>query len=374
MGCLPPTFNCSVAIPRPDAPEGWATSFCQPPPLLPPEVEEQDPLPWVGIFDDELELSTNIWTFMTFATYSYSGVEQNYTFGFSERVLDNPDPFEEWNSYESSGGTRLNITMCFAGFNTTLSAVDMAIDTEPSEPSAEWDPAAMILDAAKLQSQFYHSEAGIRTVPQSVFSIRNIEDPAHVDAEALGGNELFGSMVAYIIDAYTRSRYSMRLCYVCTCDTSNVLSAEDAALFMRIINTTGRAGLAFESLLFGVTANAYYQVFQKFDVFYPVTVEFTIQAQVPMFYQGIAAVISMVVVELICVWLIAFLYVTRTRYTQQGNIWQTVSQLMSDSTRPILERSSEMRDSDVSKMLASDDRLVRIGRCERNGKIEVTQC
>lgn len=163
--------------------------------------------------------------------------------------------------------------------------------------------------------------------------------------------------------------FSFMACIMCH-GWGTEVSEEEASLFSRIVNTSGRAAVALDTMLMHMTMAWYYRIFPLLDVSSEVEVAFSSQHIIPLHWNGLIVVISTVAVHVVGVWVITVLYLVKIRYTRQGNIWHTISQLMSEQTLPILEYSNELRDKDVANLLKGKDQMVKIGRSE-NGRVQV---
>ena len=89
---------------------------------------------------------------------------------------------------------------------------------------------------------------------------------------------------------------------------------------------------------------------------------------------GLIVVLILATVNLVSVWSITAQYVKYSRYTRAGDFWYSISQLVSEETWPILQQSNNLRDRDVSRALAGDAQLVRMGRSADTGRVEVMRC
>ncbi|TGJ80539.1 hypothetical protein E0Z10_g8214 [Xylaria hypoxylon] len=105
------------------------------------------------------------------------------------------------------------------------------------------------------------------------------------------------------------------------------------------------------------------------------TTVFAAEVVLPLRWRGITAVLVLIGVNTVIMWIIAALYVCRTRFSLAGNYWHAVSQLISKETLSLLNKSSELKDKDLKEQLdlESEDFFVKIGRLPYDGHVTVVR-
>ncbi|KAK8076638.1 hypothetical protein PG994_003910 [Apiospora phragmitis] len=94
---------------------------------------------------------------------------------------------------------------------------------------------------------------------------------------------------------------------------------------------------------------------------------------IPTTRTGLLIVIAMVTAHLAVLGTTVFLFLRRTEATMLGNAWQSVAQVVSDDTLPILDQAGDLRDKEVKKALAeSGEGTQRAGviRRRKNGRVQ----
>ncbi|KAI1813873.1 hypothetical protein GGS20DRAFT_449969 [Poronia punctata] len=297
----------------------------------------------------------------------------------------------EWSSFVLEEGSMINVTLCSAGFNMSLAYVELSTVDEPREPSVGLNALTKSLDAQDVQDMVGASNIqdpgtrGILTL--DTIQYLNSSSSSSTGPESFQpnlGTGSFGSFLFYnSLALWSSLGSSVRLwsdglsAVACTSCWAwgSFLPRDVAVLFTRIINTSGNAALAIDAVFYAITVNWYYDLLPAFDVSGTVEASFSKECSIPKYWQGIVAVISALVIHLICVLVITIRYVKYTRYTRQGNIWHAISQLVSMPTYEILGSSNEKTDRDVSEELGMDNVLVGIDRSV-SGRVEVivTEC
>ncbi|KAK8108837.1 hypothetical protein PG984_014638 [Apiospora sp. TS-2023a] len=95
---------------------------------------------------------------------------------------------------------------------------------------------------------------------------------------------------------------------------------------------------------------------------------------IPTTQTGLVVVITMITVHFIVLGATLFLFLRRTETTMIGNAWQSVAQVISDDTLPILEQAGDLRDKEVKKVLLAESsegkEMTGVIRRRHNGKVQ----
>ncbi|KAK2604687.1 hypothetical protein N8I77_007596 [Diaporthe amygdali] len=278
----------------------------------------------------------------------------------------------EWYSYQILPNMILNLTLCFAGVATGIYDVSMATTVNPMEPEVKWTPAGSEDGAESGQNFMGTTIPQLSAAERGVMSISAVRDPTGLALEDLNisSHTLWFGPYWFTGMATESTGGSWVMCNFCQFE-GWAIPPGIAALFARTIHTTGRAAWAIQTFLTIYTESWYAQILPQFDVASDIRVTSTTDVRVPKSWAALVAVLVMTVVNLVCVWTITVLYAVHSRYSCQGNVWHTISQLMSDHTKPILEQSNQMKDSEVAKRVEKDDYLVFIGRSKGSDKVTV---
>ncbi|KAI0854739.1 hypothetical protein F4860DRAFT_522518 [Xylaria cubensis] len=295
-------------------------------------------------------------------------------------TLGNPFAFGEWNSYQVYTGAFLNISLCFATVNTTMAEVEMSTTTALWEPDFQWNANSSTPSTRMIQTMLGADKPGEDNGDRGILSIHNIERPLPLSTL----DAIDASSALYAINrseyALWRGPVNVLMSYtsdnqsLLTCSTCSMLGwsppADAAALFELIINDNGQAAQALETFLYMLWERYYYLILPLFDVRGYINVVSSTQSVIPVYWGGLVAILSIVLIDIMCVLALTFLYLLKVRYTRQGNYWYAVSQLLSESTRPILEHHGDLGDHGISQLAHCKDRMVAIRRIKPTGRVE----
>ena len=253
-----------------------------------------------------------------------------------------------------------------------------------TETSVRFDTTTNSPEVDALQTLF--GADGMHKTPsqRGILSIMdNVQDPAMHSSfnvnRTLAQDAIDYSSIAFGEGVAGGVFYHTGDASVSLCDHCDILgfSVPDdiAALFQNIINTTGRAAVAIDTYLAILSRWWYYYLFPRFDVPGYVDIVFVAEIVLPLHWRGIIAVLVLVGVNTIVMWIIAVLYVRRTRFSLAGNYWHAIAQLISKETIPLLDKGSEVKDEDLKEQLdiESEDFLVKIGRSPYDGHVTVVR-
>ncbi|KAI1343239.1 hypothetical protein F5Y15DRAFT_427694 [Xylariaceae sp. FL0016] len=371
--CYPETFNCT--IPSKDLhKEGyWPTALCllQPPAATVEEATKLDPE------QDSLwnPTSMHFLTFASNANLSYFE-EKN----IEDTSLSSPVPVGEWNSYELFPGGFLNVTLCSAALNTSMIHVDMSTENDPQEPSFTWNPNGTSSSTEQLEIMMGADPAPRYIGDRGILTVNEVVSPAPASGFDVSADEAAQAIemskdAAWKSDASifwggASNNWSVAVCTHCSLDGWTTLP-DGAAVFESIINEDGRAAMAMNSLLTLLMQSFFSYLVPLLDVPGYVDVVFSKEASIPKNWDGLIAVLVMLMVELLTVLAITGLYLRNVRYSRQGNYWHAVAQILSDQTRPILAESHELRDHDVERRLGGNNPMVSLGASMSGSKSDI---
>lgn len=320
--------------------------------------------------------NANSWIYLTFSTnLSMSGVgeEIGARENLSVPLVTPIATAGEWQTYQVFPTMALNVTLCFAGLQTNLHNVSMSSATGPKEPKVQWDPVHREDGVEQGQVFMGTTASRLSAAERGILSITEIKSPDGLKPEDTDGSShtLWRGPSGFMGMFAGQQGGSWIMCNVCCWMDGWSIPPDIAALFARTIHTTGRAGWAIQNFLTTYTESWYAQILPQFDVAADIDVTFSTQVRIPRHWEGLIAALFMIITNLVCVWAITVLYVIHTRYSRQGNVWHTVSQIMSEDTRLVLEQSNQVLDEDVEKRLKIDDYLVFVGKSKDSDKVSV---
>ncbi|XXG94187.1 hypothetical protein Hte_000439 [Hypoxylon texense] len=345
FACLPVNFSCSIhtfsgADIRISA-DKWTTSLCS---LTDPDLtttasndEHNNGQSIRWNMDEQQWDPTAEWTFMTLATnLGHKDLVEMKGDGISQLQLREPSAYQEWISYELARGLLLNMTICSVGFNATLANVELSSSVDPREPTAKSSLGTNVSVFEDVQNFLgagasYHNQS-----ERGVLSINKIQDITSVESLFPGQHSSIGSAgspdlgyifhinsiaqwvgVSFTIGTWSGQGYSILSCVDCT-GVGPVVAEDSASVFQNIINTSERAAIAIDTFLIHFAFNWYYQLLSAFDGVSDIEVSFSADFIVPVNRQGFCAITVIIATHLVCVWIIASLYIKQVKFTRQG--------------------------------------------------------
>lgn len=379
--CLPQNFTCTLPM-RPLLETGPLTviALCHLPTAVVWNTNQTSQAEHVQMWNDSSPLwsgPANPWVYLTLSTnLTTDAVDNEFTNGNSSIPLVTPiAKAGEWQMYQVLPTMGLNISLCFAGLQTDIYNVTMSTTIDPKEPEIRWDPIYSEDGAESGQVFMGTTGSHLSAAERGILSISDFRHTDGLKAEDINGSShaLWKGPSGFTGMFSDTSGGSYMTCNFCAFAGWPV-APDIAALFTRTVHTTGRTAWAIQSFLTTYTESWYAQILPQFDVSAGIDVTFSTQVRIPRRWEGLIAALVMVIVNLVCVWAITILYIVHTRFSRQGNVWHTVSQILSDDTRLILEQSNRVMDDEVEKRLKVDDYLVFIGRPKGSGNVSVMRC
>ncbi|KAI1325776.1 hypothetical protein F5Y16DRAFT_256271 [Xylariaceae sp. FL0255] len=364
--CLPSSFVCAWVTANTGLSRNRGVTFA-----CPLQTNATFDNSW-NIQESPLAAESQSWPFLLFSTNAQDDdIPDDKTVTLP---LVSSTPYDEWSSYSIHQGVFYNMTLCFIGYNTEILLVDMTRSTDDyTEPTVEntvFGNSTGLEDIELMFETFNEGDASysraglltISTIEETVFNEQISSDTVDL-MYSLGLQSLFNSAQA--------DNASIFLCVECAGLGWNI-PTDLEQLFNDMINAGTHASVAFEIFLTIYTQRIYYFAQSGFDVFDNVTVTFSSNYEIPQSWMGLGAVLGLIMIQLFSVWLTTLLFVMKARFTRQGNVWHTVSQLLSPDGCLILSQSHEARDRDVSIMLAHYDPAVTLTRSEHTGLAGLT--
>ncbi|KAJ5400861.1 hypothetical protein N7465_011350 [Penicillium sp. CMV-2018d] len=120
-------------------------------------------------------------------------------------------------------------------------------------------------------------------------------------------------------------------------------------LFQDTLITTASPALALQALLARICQMAYYEQLVKLTTPVTAVTAFSLTATIPVRWTGFILGMALILVHSVIMVVIAVLFVRSTAISLIGSYWQTVAQVVSKETVPILEEADRMDDEAVEE-------------------------
>ncbi|KAK0613306.1 hypothetical protein B0T14DRAFT_569373 [Immersiella caudata] len=280
----------------------------------------------------------------------------------------------------------IDVTMCVTLFNTSLYLIDTDVGEPAFEPEVTWDnptrrltteDAAMYLSTRNNSSQLHLGMFGPPTIsiPANYTgggygaSLRNQVRLAM--GEMLSKLSVFDRSGALLGDMW----WAAILCFDTNFGAQIGLHNTFTGVFQEVIQRTHNPALAVQSLLTMATANAYIELQPFFDFELPVAYSMWETAFIPVRWSGFNIVAGAVVVQALAVVAVTVLFVRETRFTELGNSWHAVAQLMDDETRLLVPEAAHRQSGAFKKWIKSNGwniryRIVNEGNSPRLARVD----
>ncbi|RMJ14456.1 hypothetical protein CDV36_005881 [Fusarium kuroshium] len=147
-----------------------------------------------------------------------------------------------------------------------------------------------------------------------------------------------------------------------------------SSVFQSIIQQTGDPALAVQALMTRLYQMQYYDFLPDFDFKQTTETIYSTERITPSRWTGLLIVFCLVAAHLLLVFITMVLFISRTRGSALGNIWQAVSQMASPETRQILESTDSRRDDEMKacvKAVGKDAGVYGMSRSIETGRIEI---
>lgn len=288
-----------------------------------------------------------------------------------------PEPtwsVDEWVGYDFGSAATLNVTLCqntiAMGFEniTAAAAVDLA------EPALNYNATVRVWETGDILDlmnigNISSEDRGIMKISSASPYLEDDYDSMlqgsynydwlSIQNETRGGQfvEQFNDLIldhvkGGVLTSEGAQNYFVYFCSHCYM-YGNLTDPYPSfsTLFHAMVNKTGSVAPAMQSILFWMAQTQYYNAFLAFDFGKTSTVVYSKTVNIPQHWNGIAGVAGLVLLNMICVALIAWLFLRRTSYSKYGNVWHTIAQIMSPDLRHMLDRASRSTDKQIKKSL-----------------------
>ncbi|KAJ6094271.1 hypothetical protein N7467_003116 [Penicillium canescens] len=260
----------------------------------------------------------------------------------------------------------LRVSACLTNLAMQTLNVGMNSKSDSLEPKLTWDhhtgsyntePPRLQLGVSSPSNTSSTNHRGILTLdPRSQWEIFDPPDTPGLSTLALGDAPnsffmdvlsnfpaFFPSDLSYTLDrGVTLSRISKSATY-------NNAHSTHTDLFQDTLMTTASPALALQATLTRIYQMTYYEQLVRLSS--PVAAEtaFSLTATIPVRWTGFVLGLVLIGVHSVIMVVVIVLFVRSTEISFIGSYWQTVAQVVSKETRPILKQADRMDDGAVSK-------------------------
>ncbi|KAI0544547.1 hypothetical protein F4679DRAFT_564547 [Xylaria curta] len=334
-----------------------------------------------------LVMSTNM------GTSDYDEIE-------NKRLLFNmaDSPTQEWSSLTAPSGRSLNITLCFTGFDLERYSVKMATAGTLHEPKIDWSFVQIEYNTTETQNYIIPG-SGRDNVERGILDLNILGDPEDGGddspansitpfEDAFGNNATIKDLTVWLMSTAIYDAINIgpnetfRGCYNCIFQGVSA-HPEVGMLFTDIVSTTKHASIALQSFM-TILATTIYETYMS-SLWELQDARLSRTAFVPIpgpctnnTCAGFISVSVLLGVNLICTIIIVVFYSRQVRYSRYANVWHTVSQLVAEELKDLIDRSNIENDarSIADTAVAGDprkknDKFVTLGLAEDDRRVEI---
>ncbi|CRL26948.1 unnamed protein product [Penicillium camemberti] len=277
----------------------------------------------------------------------------------------------------------LRVSACLTNIAMQTHTVGINSTSDNLQPKTTWDfnteryntePSRLQLGVSSPVNTSSTNHRGILTLePRSQWETFNIPagtpgfeiDPITFFTAVLSFPDLSSSGLNYPFDSGVILSRILRSLYYGNAHSTHV------DLFQDTLITTASPALALQALLARLYQMAYYERLVKITTPATAVTTFSLTATIPVRWTGFVLGIVLVLVHSVIVVVIAVLFVRSTEVSFIGSYWQTMAQVVSKETEPILGEADRMDDEAVKEWAerekaveSSEDRWVLRGNAD----------
>jgi len=278
----------------------------------------------------------------------------------------------EWTKLQLVNGVVLELSLCFQQVAVSVTDVDVSRAADAVLPSTGWNRKTGMLDTSSARNMLGAMSNSTSRSSRGIFTMNPVGN----------SRERFDNTTQYFVNqlllkdlpASGRS-LSMIMQPMATSYSSLQPEMEYQALFADILATTGRPAMGLHSIMTAAMGSVVNKAVTSglVDVPEAAAVTASVDVLAPERFVGLAIVMVLLLLHLLCVVGITTQFLTRTKFSGRGkgNHWQTIAQVVSVGTKRTFEGAVERTDKEIGAMLGNGDIRVRIDRCPYTGRVTI---
>lgn len=265
----------------------------------------------------------------------------------------------------SSGGAEgvLSASLCYTAFEQADLSVRLSSTLPRTENAPSWDSTTNTYTFGLLRQQFGQTR-GLSFAERGILQLENRQSwiagygematnstesylSASINLLSSGLNFLAlgqadgGNFTAYICD-WGQGDVDER-------NTRIIPNTMHVWLMQEILQTGGSIAFAIQSILTLLSSITYYQNLGQFDNNGMVQQTFFVQTTIPQSIRGFTIVALALLVHFLLLFLIIFLFLTRTKFTRLGDSWSALAQAANGSAWIDPQRSGFLGEKEVQR-------------------------
>ncbi|KAF4824772.1 hypothetical protein CGCSCA5_v000693 [Colletotrichum siamense] len=247
---------------------------------------------------------------------------------------------------ESRSRSGISMSACFAHLDGDLHHVSVSSNTNGLEERQVWDNVTAQYDADVIRDQYTWSS----NISADARGVLTLDSESHL-RDSLSA--LTTSTISFRGVAAGLPFFSLRPCAALRIDgnSSRPVHYTHAALFQDVMRQTGRITEALQAILMVTQQMEYYEWSRSFNRRAPGSYIVAETKSIPVRWVGFSIVVSIIFVHFVLLIVITVLFLYFTEATCLGNIWMSLSQVVSVETADIIQSSTYRMDSEIKKVI-----------------------
>ncbi|KAI1207370.1 uncharacterized protein F4807DRAFT_186433 [Annulohypoxylon truncatum] len=360
--CLPSQFNCTM--PTSDIPGRVGTYNCF------PDISNVIDTENFTFFSDGRNSPITPQSMVSLVTRN-NGSFDDWSFikNNVSKIPDNPSRVDEWTRWQVGDNITLDVSLCFSEFLWDLSYVDMSTTHDTVEPIVPYDPKLETIDT---------------TAVRTLLSV-NLQSQTPSGRQLLTINSISNTTINSRLLHYLDGAITSGIFGIPDPPSGITINGDSASygvssinpfvdyvrVFMDTLQYTNRPALAIQAAFTIMAMSMHYTNLPTLDIPANVSITQAVSVTVPVRWTGLAIVAGMACANVISIIVVTFVFILRTRFSKQGHIWHTISQLISEEAVDVLQVSPQSRDDIIVKEILKSDPIVVVARCKRTGRVQV---
>ncbi|KAI4858946.1 hypothetical protein F4820DRAFT_467585 [Hypoxylon rubiginosum] len=313
--------------------------------------------------------------------FDWSGVPENTTVP-PARTID------EWRTFELMEDRFISLSLCFSRFTVEARDARLSASEATLEPTIMWDGLTVQHDTSEVSS-FIGAETSAQTFSErgmmsmEILPTQDEKDTSFKPLKELSPGKASSAYLQRFVVKTATSELTPNVSYVgcvfCT-NSGEILHNDLNLLFSDVIESSGRAAAALQSVISVLSATIFDGMIKVFNLTEEVSMAVTTTASTPgpcSSHQcsGFISVMVLLVVHLAAVAVITALYVSQVRFSRYSNIWHAVSQLVGEELKDTLEQGNDAKDKDVVEALKRErkDDFVKLEPLGDSSRVEIVK-
>ncbi|KAK1950809.1 hypothetical protein LY78DRAFT_622498, partial [Colletotrichum sublineola] len=251
----------------------------------------------------------------------------------------------------------MSVSACFTVLEGAFLNVSMSSDMNGPEPSLSWENDTAQFNVDVIRNQYWNT--GNQTPMESrgiltLDSWENDESPATIDLSASASQLPSTNSYMYLLS----DTASVLPCGILgtghpDASSSRAVHYAHSTLFQDVVNSTGSLAEALQAVLMVTQQMEYYEFAPQFRDAWRSTASYVMAEEkvLPIQWLGFIVIVGMIAVHFLLLSITTMLFLMFTKASWIGNVWMSLSQVVSATTKDTIQESTYKDDDEVKKTI-----------------------